>query len=165
MAKIEVEGFGALKVLSNLGYVASVGMYVKEVERPDGRPAKAVKRGQTWRLWGAAEFHAADVGNVIRCDRVGRYRKHETEKPADLVVELARVVCPAGGMICDPFMGSGTTGVACARLGLRFVWIELSPKHFDTACRRIEEAQRQGQLFSEPPAKAEQIAMFDAPHG
>lgn len=55
MAKIDVEGYGKLKVLSSLGYVHDVGAHVKEVERPDGSPAKAVKRGQTWRLWGTAD--------------------------------------------------------------------------------------------------------------
>jgi len=49
--------------------------------------------------------------------------------------------------ILDPFMGSGSTGVACAKLGRRFVGIEIEPHYFDIACRRIEEAQRQGDLF------------------
>jgi DNA modification methylase len=49
--------------------------------------------------------------------------------------------------ILDPFMGSGTTGVACARLGRRFVGIEIDPGYFGIACRRIEEAQRQPDLF------------------
>jgi site-specific DNA-methyltransferase (adenine-specific) len=52
--------------------------------------------------------------------------------------------------VCDPFMGSGTTGVACARLGRRFIGIEIEPKYFDIACRRIEEAQRQADLFHKP---------------
>jgi site-specific DNA-methyltransferase (adenine-specific) len=42
---------------------------------------------------------------------------------------------------------SGTTGVACAKLGRRFVGIETDAKHFETACKRIEEAHRQGRLF------------------
>jgi tRNA G10 N-methylase Trm11 len=50
-------------------------------------------------------------------------------------------------IILDPFMGSGTTGVACVRLGRRFVGIEIESKYFDIACRRIEEAQRQADLF------------------
>ena len=55
MAKIEVEGYGALKVLSNMGYVMDVGAYVKEVELPDGKTAKAVKRGGRWQIWGARD--------------------------------------------------------------------------------------------------------------
>ena len=49
--------------------------------------------------------------------------------------------------ICDPFMGSGTTGVACAQLGRKFIGIEISPDYFAIACRRIEDAQRQGDLL------------------
>jgi hypothetical protein len=51
-------------------------------------------------------------------------------------------------IIVDPFMGSGTAGVACARLGRRFIGIEVEQKYFSLACRRIEQAQRQGRLFA-----------------
>jgi DNA modification methylase len=54
---------------------------------------------------------------------------------------------PREFVILDPFMGSGTTGVACARLGMPFVGIEVDPRHFETACRRVERAQRQGDLI------------------
>lgn len=60
------------------------------------------------------------------------------------------------GTILDPFMGSGTTGVACARLGRKFIGIELEPRYFDIACRRIEAAYRQPRLFAEPAPKAVQ---------
>jgi DNA modification methylase len=63
------------------------------------------------------------------------------------VMRLCQVKAP-----CDPFLGSGTSGVAAARLGLPFVGIEKSPAYFDIACRRIEEAQKQGDLFIEPAA-------------
>ena len=53
-------------------------------------------------------------------------------------------------------MGSGTTGVACVKLGRKFIGIELEPKYFDIACKRIEEAYRQPDMFIEPPKKAEQ---------
>lgn len=52
-----------------------------------------------------------------------------------------------GDLICDPFMGSGTTGVAAVRAGRRFVGIELNPTYFDLACKRIEDAQRQGDML------------------
>ena len=52
-----------------------------------------------------------------------------------------------GQTACDPFMGSATTGVACVKLGRPFVGIEIDPRYFDLACRRIEDAQRQGDLF------------------
>jgi site-specific DNA-methyltransferase (adenine-specific) len=51
------------------------------------------------------------------------------------------------GVILDPFMGSGTTGVAAVQLGRTFIGIEREPKYFDIACKRIEDAQRQGDMF------------------
>ena len=56
--------------------------------------------------------------------------------------------------ILDPFMGSGTTGVACAKMGRKFIGIEIDPEYFDIACRRIEDANRQKDLFVAPPASA-----------
>ena len=53
-----------------------------------------------------------------------------------------------GDTVLDPFMGSGTTGVGCVNAGRSFVGIEIDPRYFDIACRRIEAAQRQGRLFA-----------------
>jgi DNA modification methylase len=61
-----------------------------------------------------------------------------------------------GDTILDPFMGSGTTGVACAKLGRKFIGIELEPKYFDIACKRIEDAYKQPDLFIAPPEKPKQ---------
>ena len=57
------------------------------------------------------------------------------------------------GTILDPFMGSGTTGVACIKRGRGFVGIELDGRYFDIACKRVEEAYRQPRLFAEPAPK------------
>ena len=54
---------------------------------------------------------------------------------------------PEAKTVLDPFMGSGTTGVACMNLGRKFIGIEKEPKYFDIACRRIEQAQQQLKLF------------------
>ena len=54
---------------------------------------------------------------------------------------------PAAETILDPFMGSGTTGVAAVQMGRSFIGIECEPKYFDIACKRIEDAQRQGKLI------------------
>lgn len=67
-----------------------------------------------------------------------------------------------GHTILDPFMGSGTTGVACQKLGRRFIGIEIEPKYFDIACRRIEQAMAQPDLFVETPKPAEQLNLLDA---
>lgn len=58
---------------------------------------------------------------------------------------LAQIGTP--GSVLDPYMGSGTTGVACANLGVAFIGCEIDPRYFDIACRRIEDAQRQGRLI------------------
>ena len=85
---------------------------------------------------------------------------HFAEKPVDLMVYL---ISRLGSQhILDPFMGSGTTGVACARLGRCFIGCEIEPKYFDIACRRIEEAQSQRDLFvhAAPQPKPETPDMF-----
>jgi DNA modification methylase len=64
------------------------------------------------------------------------------------------------GTVLDPFMGSGTTGVACAQLGRKFIGIEIEPKYFDIACRRIEQAYAQGKLFQPEQTKHEQAALL-----
>ncbi len=98
---------------------------------------------------GAPEYYSASVGNVIPCGRVGSDREHQTEKPVELLESLGQVVSPIGGTILDPFMGSGTTGVACMNLGRKFIGIEIEEKYFDIACRRIDLAERQERLTLE----------------
>ena len=64
-------------------------------------------------------------------------------------------------MTClDPTMGSGTTLVACAKLGRKGIGIEIDPGYFDIACKRVEEAYRQPDFFVEPPKPAEQLDML-----
>ena len=73
---------------------------------------------------------------------------HPTQKPVVVMAwPLNHLKIPKGAIVLDPFMGSGTTGVACMNLGLKFIGIELEPKYFDIACRRIEQAQQQLKLF------------------
>lgn len=76
----------------------------------------------------------------------GADREHQTEKPVGLLEKLARII--ADGVVLDPFMGSGTTGVACANLGRRFIGIEIERQYFDIACERIDNAYRQARLFA-----------------
>lgn len=82
-------------------------------------------------------------------------REHPTQKPLRL---MEWCISKANGKVwgkkgvetvCDPFMGSGTTGVACARMGLQFVGIERERKYFDIACKRIEQAYAQPRLFED----------------
>lgn len=75
-------------------------------------------------------------------------REHVTQKPIELMQEIVQIV-PAGALVLDPFMGSGTTGVACVAMGRRFVGVELTADHFAIACRRIEQAYNQRPLFDQ----------------
>jgi site-specific DNA-methyltransferase (adenine-specific) len=88
------------------------------------------------------------------------HKHHKNEKPVGLMRRLiAWVGVPT---IADPFMGSGTTGIACMNLGRRFVGIEREAEHFDTACRRIEAAAKQPDLFIEQPApKPQQLSLME----
>ena len=103
------------------------------------------------RFWSGNQYDA----NVFECDnyRHGQPDKvdHPTQKPLDLICwNIDRTVAP-NALTLDPFMGSGTTGVACAKLGRRFIGIEIEPKYFDISCRRIEQAYRQADLFVKQP--------------
>jgi DNA modification methylase len=87
------------------------------------------------------------------------YAGHPTQKPIDLMQWLIEKTT---GTILDPFMGSGTTGVACVKLGRRFIGIEIEPKYFDIACRRIEAAYKQPDLFVQDPApKPVQLSLLE----
>jgi len=83
---------------------------------------------------------------LLRTTEKGEFY-HPTQKPINLMkwcIEQAGTP----DLVLDPFMGSGTTGVACMNLGRKFIGIEIEPKYFDIACERIENAQRQGRLIA-----------------
>lgn len=73
--------------------------------------------------------------------------EHPTEKPLWIIKDMIMASSNKIDIIFDPFMGSGTTGVACVELGRKFIGIEIDEKYFDIACERISRAERQGDLF------------------
>lgn len=87
-----------------------------------------------------------DIGclpGVFQCVNVRTSKRfHQTEKPIELLEKLLQI-CKPGGTVLDPFMGSGSTGVACVNTGRDFIGIELDQGYFETACRRIADAQVQ----------------------
>lgn len=96
--------------------------------------------------------------DVIEAPRTGN-EHHPTEKTVQLMAAFVRWT---KGTVLDPFMGSGTTGVACARLGRPFIGVEIDPVHFDTACRRIAAAYRETpDMFIERPKAPVQPSIFD----
>ena len=87
---------------------------------------------------------------------------HPCPKPERLMRWLVARGSLAGDRILDPFMGSGTTGVACVKLGRKFIGIEIEPKYFDIACKRIAAAYAQPDMFieAEKAKPAEQLEMI-----
>jgi DNA modification methylase len=101
-------------------------------------------RGKAWKLGGM------DLGIVTghwipTWQTMGKVHPHQ--KPVSLLAYI--IGRTEGETILDPFMGSGTTGVAAVQLGRKFIGIEIERKYFDIACERIENAQRQNKLFPE----------------
>ena len=86
---------------------------------------------------------------------LGYEKSHPTQKPVALM-QWCLGFLPDAETILDPFMGSGTTLVACAKLGRKGIGIELDPDYFDIACKRVEEAYRQPDLFVAPPEAPKQ---------
>jgi DNA modification methylase len=106
-----------------------------------------------------AELAWTSQSGALRVFTIGRHvlhvegAVHPTQKPVSLMqwcIQQAKV--PASGTILDPYMGSGSTGVAAVQMRHPFVGIEIDPTYFDIACRRIEQAQRQGDLFRDKAA-------------
>lgn len=88
----------------------------------------------------------------------GEPRWHPSQKPVEVLKFCIRMM--KEGTILDPFMGSGTTGVAAVQLGRAFTGIEIEPKYFDIACRRVAEATKQTDLFIEKAKPAEQVQLI-----
>lgn len=88
--------------------------------------------------------NAGCAGGGERIVELNGKASHPTQKPLALMQKL---ILPEFSSILDPFMGSGTTGVAAVKMGRKFIGIEREPKYFEIACKRIEEAQRITDMF------------------
>jgi len=112
-----------------------------------------------WLVWRKPEaetgFSLADVelcwtnqSFAARCRTYARRdgNEHPTQKPVSIMLWTLGFL-PAATSVFDPFMGSGTTGVAAVQMGRDFIGIEREERYFDIACKRIEDAQRQADLF------------------
>jgi site-specific DNA-methyltransferase (adenine-specific) len=103
--------------------------------------------------WSGGGSHGNWIGPVITNG------DHPTGKPVDMVSQWVDRFTEFGGAVLDPYMGSGTTGVACMRAGRSFIGIEREPKYFDIACRRIEQAHKQAPLFPHDEPKPVQLGL------
>lgn len=91
---------------------------------------------------GAPKWHSWDFGNVLRATRLTA-TEHPHQKPIELFEPIFRTCVDNSASVLDPFMGSGTTGVACVQTGRNFIGIEIDPGYFEIAKKRIEDAQLQ----------------------
>ena len=127
------------------------------------------KRG--WLIWDKMQNHTSGHAELAwttldvpirsfaysRAQLSTEQKQHPTQKPIGLMawcIDLAD-----SEIILDPFMGSGTTGVAAIQMGRKFIGIEREPKYFEIACNRIEQASKQVDMFIESP-KAEQVSLL-----
>jgi site-specific DNA-methyltransferase (adenine-specific) len=111
-----------------------------------------------WAGAGVAKWNAGGKRGVYKhnTNPPDRHGTHPTEKPWRLFYEILCDFTGPAETILDPFMGSGTTLVACAKLGRKGIGIELDPDYFETACRRVQAAYDQPDLFVAPPTPATQ---------
>ena len=133
-----------------------------------------------WLLWDKMQEHSgahAEMAwtNLDKPVRTFRYARaqlasegkiHPTQKPLSLMKWCIGHLPNTAQTILDPFMGSGTTGVAAVQMGRDFIGIESEPKYFDIACKRIEDAQRQGDMFVAPAPRERRAlgsSLFDGP--
>ena len=102
----------------------------------------------------------AQYPTVIASNETAEKNGHPVPKPVGWMRWLVALTTRRGETVLDPYMGSGTTGVACVEMGRQFIGIERERKYFDIACERIARAQAQGQLLPpEPVAAPEQQTM------
>ena len=140
--------------LDEVGLLVRLGIWRK----PDGAPQFTGDRpGTGWEAVAVCHRKGRKRWNGGGRHAVWTFPKgvgdgHPTQKPISLVKQWLLDFTDPDEAILDPFMGSGTTLVACAKLGRKGIGIEIDPDYFDIACRRVEEAYRQPDLFVAPPA-------------
>lgn len=119
------------------------------VTRPNSMPSSDIELAWMDKKTGFYKYINIVHGGVINADSVmgnNQKRDHPTQKPVKLMEQCIGLLKDPT-IILDPFMGSGTTGVACANLNKLFIGIEIDKQYFDIACERIAAAQSQGRLF------------------
>jgi len=112
-----------------------------------------------WCGAGHSKWNGGGKHGTFVYSKSGKVSDHPTEKPLPLMSEIVTLFSDPMQVVGDFYMGSGTTGVACVKTGRKFIGIELDPDYFQIACRRIEDAYKQPDMFIEPPSKPVQEAM------
>lgn len=97
---------------------------------------------------------------MVKDSERGEKRVHPTQKPVHVMRECLKYI--KGQVICDPYMGSGTTGVACVKEKRAFIGVELDPEYFDASCKRIESAYNEPDLLTRDMPAPVQDSFFPA---
>jgi DNA modification methylase len=139
--------------------IGSILVWLKRYQEHYGSFLSDAEIGWQNKGKGVYVFHAPDsTGRRLlefTGDAFGKETAHPFQKPIGLMNWCIERV--EGQTVLDPYMGSGTTGVAAVKLGRKFIGIEIEPKYFDISVRRISEALKQPDLFIERPKPAEQL--------
>ena len=96
---------------------------------------------------------------IHNCNPPTRHGTHPTEKPVSLMTELVQLFTNPGQIVCDPFMGSGSTGIACVRTGRKFIGIEVNPEYYAIAKSRILDELSRPTFFQEYPERMKQARL------
>ena len=132
---------------NHFGQRLPVGTTLVWVKRNDAAYGSFLSDAElAWEKGGHGVYCRRDLSmNAVAGDRV-----HPSQKPVGIMrwcIDRAKLA--PGSLVADPYMGSGSTGIAALDAGMQFVGVEIDPDYFDIACRRIEDAQRQGSLFGD----------------
>lgn len=146
-------------------------------------PSNVARQFRLWGLWGLAAYFE-DVRQPVRNPEAAKVKSdtaasydwweqpqvkntsaEKTAHPCQIPVSnMERVIRLTRALtVADPFLGSGTCGVAAVRVGCEFMGVEKDPRYFDIACKRIEQAYAQRPLFdAEPQQKPQQLGLESA---
>ena len=112
--------------------------------------------GPGYSVWNGGGRRGTFIHN---CNPPNRHGIHPTEKPVSLMTELVQLFTNPGQIVCDPFMGSGSTGIACVRTGRKFIGIELNPEYYAIAKARILDELSRPTFFQEYPERMKQAKL------
>lgn len=144
-------------VHDTIGYFATTRDYYFDVDAvripydPETKKARSrsIFEGTKWLEIG---YNPKDVWSISRLHRLHREREqHPTQKPLEIIERMIKASSPKGGIVLDPFVGSGTTIEACLRNNRFCIAFELNPEYCEIARQRAERSQQMGDLFSHGP--------------
>jgi site-specific DNA-methyltransferase (adenine-specific) len=155
-----VVSFGANKYPNQLPHRGRWICWDKRVDpKCDAMIGSPIELAWTNKTSGFDRIYRVQHGGVLNDGKVGVRRLHPTQKPVSLMAAILQDYTQSSETILDPFMGSGTTGVACVQTGRKFIGIELEPKYFEIAKRRISDELNRFPLLESQPQPVQQTLL------